>query len=164
MAEKKILIVDFDLKSLESLSELFEKLNVKIIKARDGISAFEKYREEAPDLVILEAMLPKLHGFDLTEKIVQDSRGTVPVIIVTGVYKGHQYRNEALRTLGATDYFEKPYDKEKLVERARKLILDEAEVEEDIPDLPDIPGADAVIKSLAERLKKQPSDKSDKED
>lgn len=162
MAEKKILIVDYDMKSLDSLAELFEKLGVQVIKARDGVSAYEKYREEAPDLVILEAMLPKLHGFDLTEKIVQDSRGTVPVIIVTGVYKGHQHRNEALRTLGATDYFEKPYDKTKLLERVRGLIMDEAEVEEEIPDLPDLPGADSVIKNLAERLKKSDRDKSDK--
>ncbi len=161
MSGKKILIVDYDLKSLDSLAELFENRNVEVIKARDGVAGYEKYKEEAPDLVILEAMLPRMHGFDLTEKIVHDSKGAVPVIIVTGVYKGHQYRNEALRTLGATDYFEKPYDKNKLVESALKMIRNEAEVEGDIPELPDLPGADAVIKSLAERLKKISSGKKE---
>ncbi len=162
MAEKKILLVDFDVKSLESLAELFENHNVEIIKARDGVSAFEKFESEKPDLVILEAMLPKLHGFDLTQKIVKESKGTVPVIIVTGVYKGHQYRNEAMRTFGASGYFEKPFDKKKLLSEISKYIQEDVSVEEEIPDLPDLPGADSVIQGLAQRLKKKtPPDKKE---
>lgn len=162
MSEKKILIVDFDIKSLESLSELFENHNVEIIKARDGVSAYEKFQSEKPDLVILEAMLPKLHGFDLTQKIVKESKGNVPVIIVTGVYKGHQYRNEALRNFGASGYFEKPLDMKKLLSEVMNYIQDETDVEEDIPELPDLPEAESVIQGLAQRLKKKPpSDKKD---
>lgn len=160
MSEKKILIVDFDIKSLESLAEIFENHNVQIVKARDGATAYEKFQEEKPDLVILEAMLPKLHGFDLTQKIVKESKGSVPVIIVTGVYKGHQYRNEAMRNFGASGYFEKPLDTKKLLNEVMSYIQDETDVEEEIPELPELPGADSVIEGLAERLKKKPpSDK-----
>jgi len=162
MAEKKILIVDFDIKSLESLAELFENHNIQIVKARDGATAYEKFQSEKPDLVILEAMLPKLHGFDLTQKIVKESKGSVPVIIVTGVYKGHQYRNEAMRNFGASGYFEKPLDTKKLLNDVLSHIQDDSEVEEEIPELPDLPEAKSVIEGLAERLKKKPpSDKKE---
>jgi two-component system OmpR family response regulator len=161
MSKKKILIVDFDIKSLESLSELFENHNVEIITARDGVTAFEKFQSENPDLVILEPMLPRLHGFDLTQKINKESKGKVPVIIVTGVYKGHQYRNEAIRNFGAVGYFEKPFDKDKLLDAVMKYVQDEGDVEEDMPDLPDLPGAESVIQGLAQRLKKKPPDKKE---
>ncbi len=162
MAEKKILIVDFDIKSLESLAELFENHNIQIVKARDGATAYEKFQSEKPDVVILEAMLPKLHGFDLTQKIVKDSKGSVPVIIVTGVYKGHQYRNEAMRNFGASGYYEKPLDTKKLMNEVLSHIQDDSEVEEEIPELPDLPEAKSVIEGLAERLKKKPpSDKKE---
>jgi len=161
MSKKKILIVDFDIKSLESLSGLFENHNVEIITARDGVTAFEKFQSENPDLVILEPMLPRLHGFDLTQKINKESKGRVPVIIVTGVYKGHQYRNEAIRNFGAAGYFEKPFDKNKLLDAVMKYVQDEGGVEEDMPELPDLPGADSVIQGLAQRLKKKPPDKKE---
>lgn len=69
MAERKILIVDYDSKSLDSMAQLFEKYELQIIKATDGLSAYDLFQSEKPDLVILEAMLPKLHGFDLAKKI-----------------------------------------------------------------------------------------------
>ena len=155
MAEKKILIVDYDTKSLDSLSKLFEPHKIQIITATDGVSAYEKFKSEEPDLVLLEAMLPRLHGFDLAQKIFQDSKGKVPVIIVTGVYKGHQYRNEALRTFGASDYFEKPYDQDRLVNCVLSLIKNEADIEEEITGLPDLPDPDNVIEILTKMLKKK---------
>lgn len=161
MSKKKILLVDYDIKSLESLSELFENHNVEIVTARDGVSAFEKFQSENPDLVILEAMLPRLHGFDLTQKINKESKGKVPVIIVTGVYKGHQYRTEAIRNFGAAGYFEKPFDKEKLLDAVMKYVQNEEDIEEDMTDLPDLPGAESVIQGLAQRLKKKPPDKKE---
>jgi DNA-binding response OmpR family regulator len=155
MAGKKILIVDYDTKSIESLSKLFEDYKIEIMTAMDGVDAYEKFKADEPDLVLLEAMLPRLHGFDLAQKINQDTRGRVPVIIVTAVYKGHQYRNEALRTFGVSDYFEKPYDKDKLVNRVLNLIGEREEVEEDISEIPGLPDPDSVIETLTEMLKKK---------
>ena len=108
MAEKKILIVDYDAKNLEHMIELFAPYQLQVVQASDGQEAYDRYKEEKPDLIILEAMLPKLHGFDLTQKIYSETKGSVPIVIVTGLYKGTQYKNEALRSFGAADYFEKP--------------------------------------------------------
>jgi DNA-binding response OmpR family regulator len=155
MARKKILIVDYDTKSIESLSKLFEGYEIEVITAMDGVDAYEKFKSDEPDLVLLEAMLPRMHGFDLAQKINFDTKGRVPVIIVTAVYKGHQYRNEALRTFGVSDYYEKPYDQDKLVNRVLSLIGERAEVEEDISEIPGLPDPDSVIKTLTEMLKKK---------
>ncbi len=155
MAGKKILIVDYDTKSIESLSKLFEAHEIEVMTAMDGVDAYEKFKADEPDLVLLEAMLPRLHGFDLAQKIYQDTRGRVPVIIVTAVYKGAQYRNEALRTFGVSDYYEKPYDQDKLVNRVLSLIGERDAVEEDISEISGLPDPDSVIETLTEMLKKK---------
>jgi DNA-binding response OmpR family regulator len=155
MAGKKILIVDYDTKSIESLSKLFEGYDIEVMTAMDGVEAYEKFKSDEPDLVLLEAMLPRMHGFDLAQKINYDTKGRVPVIIVTAVYKGHQYRNEALRTFGVSDYYEKPYDQDKLVNRVLSLIGERGEVEEDISEIPGLPDPDSVIETLTEMLKKK---------
>jgi len=155
MAGKKILIVDYDTKSIESLSKLFEAYKIEVMTAMDGVDAYEKFKADEPDLVLLEAMLPRMHGFDLAQKIYQDTKGRVPVIIVTAVYKGHQYRNEAIRTFGVSDYYEKPYDQDKLVNRVLSLIGEREEVEEDILEIPGLPDPDSVIETLTEMLKKK---------
>ncbi|TET70703.1 MAG: response regulator, partial [Candidatus Aminicenantes bacterium] len=155
MAGKKILIVDYDTKSIESLSKLFEGYEIEVMTAMDGVEAYEKFKSDEPDLVLLEAMLPRMHGFDLAQKINFDTKGRIPVIIVTAVYKGHQYRNEALRTFGVSDYYEKPYDQDKLVNRVLSLIGEREEVEEDISEIPGLPDPDSVIETLKEMLKKK---------
>ncbi len=149
MTEKKILIVDYDPTSLNSLAQIFEPGRFQVIQASDGLSAYEKFKEDKPDLVILEAILPKMHGFDLTKRISEESRGRVPVIIVTGLYRGPQYRMEALSTFGAADYLEKPVDREKLLRTVLSLLSEEEEIEEDLP------GVDQVLQSLSLRLKTQ---------
>lgn len=134
MSEKKILIVDYEPSSLESLSRILKNLKVQIIQASDGAQAYDLFKEEKPDLVILEAILPKLHGFDLTRKIVQDSQGTVPVIILTGLYKGPQYKHEAMTNLGAAEYLEKPINPEALLEIVSRLLSAEEEIKDPLPD------------------------------
>lgn len=133
MADKKVLLVDYDAQSLDGLSALFEPAGFVVTKAVDGLSAWEKYQIERPDLVVLEAILPRLHGFDLTKRIVQDSRGGVPVIIVTGLYRGPQYRHEALTAFGAAEFLEKPVDGARLLQAARDLLREKADVGLDLP-------------------------------
>lgn len=147
MSEKKILIVDYDHSSLENLSRILKSLKAQIIEATDGAQAYDLFKEEKPDLVILEAILPKLHGFDLTKKIVQESKGTVPVIIITGLYKGPQYKHEALTNLGASEYLEKPVNPEILLETVNRLLSAEEDIEDALPDV------DTVVALLATKEK-----------
>lgn len=144
MSEKKILIVDYEKNSIEALKSLFSPYNFQIVTAMDGEVAYEKFFEDKPDLVLLEPMLPKLHGFELVKKIREKSDEKIPIIIVTALYKGAQYKNEAMKSLGVVEYFEKPYDDEKLLNAVVNIIHDEVPIEEELPDHEDI------IKNLAE--------------
>ena len=135
MSEKKILIVDYEPSSLEKLSKILSNLKVQIIQANDGAEAYDLFKEEKPDLVILEAILPKLHGFDLTKRIVQESKGGVPVIILTGLYKGPQYKHEAMTNLGAAEYLEKPVNPEVLMDIVNRLLSAEEDIEDVLPDI-----------------------------
>lgn len=151
MAEKKILIVDYDAQSVDALSRLIISQKVQVVTASDGQIGYDKFRSEKPDLVVLEAILPKVHGFDLTKKITQESGGTVPVIIVTGLYKGPQYRHEAIVTFGASDYFEKPVDPDRFIETVRQLMRDDEDIQETLPD------PNTVIENLSQRVREQAS-------
>ncbi|OGD20745.1 MAG: hypothetical protein A2W03_09925 [Candidatus Aminicenantes bacterium RBG_16_63_16] len=151
MAEKKILIVDYDAASLEKLSKLLKSHKFHVIKASDGQSGYDKFGAEKPDLVVLEAMLPKMHGFDLTKRITQESQGRVPVVIVTGLYKGPHFRQEALGPLGAAEFFEKPADPEAFIRAIKRLLHDEDDFDEALPD------SNAVIEALSRSGRGQPS-------
>lgn len=150
MPEKRILIVDYEKKSIAALANLFSPYNFHIIQATDGQAAYERFVEEKPDCVLLEPMLPKLHGFDLARKIREESGSEVPIVIITGLYKGAQFRNEAVNSFGVAEYFEKPYDDEKLLKTVLNLIHDELLIEEDLPD------PEAIIQTLSEMAGKIP--------
>ncbi len=122
MRKEKVLIVEFEDNSLSSLSAMLEREGFHVVTARDGHEGLVKFESEAPDLVILEPMLLKLHGFDLCKKISSDTRKKTPVIITTAFYKGEQYRSEALGTFGAAAFFEKPYDKKILLSTIHDLL------------------------------------------
>ncbi len=145
MAEKKILVIDYDQKSLTSLVKLLKANKFRVISAADGQAGYDAFLAEKPDLVVLEAMLPKIHGFDLTRKISQETQGRVPVVLVTGVYKGPKYRQEATSGLGAAEYFEKPLNTEAFLTAVRRLLRDEDDIDEELP------GSDAVIEALSRR-------------
>jgi len=115
MGMKKILIIDYDQTSLASLSATLSNEGFEVVTAGDGQVGWEKFQSEKPDLVLMEAMLSKIHGFELCDRITKNPARKVPVFIMTGVYRDRVYRTEALRTYGASEYFEKPLDMLKFI-------------------------------------------------
>ncbi len=121
MKDKKILVVDFDEESLISLSNLVFEEGFQAVTAMDGLSGYEKFKAEDFDLIIIEPMLPKLHGFELMKRINQDPIKKTPIIVVTGIYREPSCKMEALQVYGAAAYFTKPWNKDEL--RAKMLNL-----------------------------------------
>ncbi len=133
MTRKRVLIVDFDEKDLKSTANLIEKRGYEIFTATDGLKGLEVYKSESPDLVILEPLLPKMHGFDLCNKIIGMDEN-VPVVIITGVYRGIKCKHEALHFYGAYSYFEKPVNEGELIKVIKDSIGEadsEAEAEKE---------------------------------
>ncbi len=122
MSNEKILVVEFEENSLNSLLQLLQDEGFEVVTAKDGHEGLLKYESENPDLVILEPMLLKLHGFDLCKKITKDSPRKIPVVITTGFYKGEHYRAEAIENFGASAFFEKPYQNEELLTTIHDLL------------------------------------------
>ena len=119
---KKVLVVDFDVEFLKSVSLMLREEGFEIITAVDGQAGLERFEADKPDLVVLEAMLPRLHGFELCARITENQTHAAPVIVITGVYRDALYKTEALRTFGATAYFEKPVDMTRLLEAIHKAL------------------------------------------
>jgi DNA-binding response OmpR family regulator len=144
MGAKKILVVDFDQEFLKFLSQFLRNQGFAVVTASDGSAGLDMHKSEAPDLVITEAMLPKLHGFELCSRISHGAARRTPVVIITGVYRDAVYKSEALQTFGAAAYFEKPLDPDELVVCLRR-ILGLSEPKEGTEDLIDA----AIMEAIA---------------
>lgn len=119
---KSILLVDDDLDMLTALRSALDDSGATIKTAVDGNQALEMASEFDPDIIVLDAMLPKRSGFLVLEKLKGPGRkrGQRPfVIMITGnAGKRHQTWAESL---GVDDYINKPFRMERLVESIEKL-------------------------------------------
>lgn len=115
-AEKKVLIVEDDVKFLKLTERFFKTFRRKweVFTARDGFQAGALVGSVKPDVVILDIMLPDINGFKVCEMIKAAGRQTL-VIAVTG-YDSDEIRRKILAA-GADAYYAKPFDFEELVER-----------------------------------------------
>lgn len=118
---KNILIVNYEPKSLLKLEKLITGAGLNVTSAKDGVEALESVEQKKPDLLIIDPMLPKLSGFEVSKK-VSEKHPEIPIIIITSVYKGIKYRNEALTKYGAKDFFEIPFDENQLLSRVKELL------------------------------------------
>jgi DNA-binding response OmpR family regulator len=112
---QKILIVDDD-EAMRSLMRTRLSGTFEVIDTGDPAQALGLALEEKPDAVLLDLMMPKFSGFDLCQSLRSLSyTARIPVFVVTG--KGGAEAKEHCKNLGATGYFEKPVDFQKLKER-----------------------------------------------
>lgn len=119
----RVLIVDYDPKALRTLSDLFTESGYQVDTAKDGPSALAMFRETRPAAVLLEAMIPKKHGFEVCQEIKRTPEGkSTPVIIMTAVYKGRKYRTQAMHVHGCDEYVEKPCAPEVILEIVRRMV------------------------------------------
>jgi DNA-binding response OmpR family regulator len=110
----KILVVDSDYDFLQVLTQFLNKEGHEVITAYDGEEGLNKALVESPDLVILEPMLSKIHGFTLCGMISGEFKKNIPVIIVSQHYTDENFKKEALRTHGASAYMVRPITKSEL--------------------------------------------------
>jgi TonB family protein len=124
MKDKKILVVDFDEESLISLSNLVFEEGFQAVTAMDGLTGYEKFKAEDFDLVFIEPMLPKLHGFELMKRINLDPAKKAPIIVVTGIYREPSCKMEAIQVYGAAAFFTKPWNKDEVRAKMLNLLVD----------------------------------------
>jgi CheY-like chemotaxis protein len=120
---KTILIVDFEQESLEELQQVLQSEEFLVLTAVDGQQALSVFETAKPDLVLTEALLPKLNGFELCKKITKgELRDVRPVLMYSAIYKGEKYQKEAVSDCGAAEFLDKPIPKWQLLKAVRSAL------------------------------------------
>lgn len=118
MAQEKILVVEDDKEIVRLLKYNLEKEGFRVVTAADGEAGMAAARKEKPELVVLDAMLPKLDGFEMLKLLRKES--AAPVLMLTA------RREEVDRVLGlelgADDYVVKPFGVRELMARVKALL------------------------------------------
>lgn len=114
----KILIVDDDENICELLRLYLEKDGFDTIVANDGEQAVEFAAKYAPDLILLDIMLPKLDGWQVCREIRKTSE--TPIIMLTA--KGETFDKILGLELGADDYVSKPFDTKEVIARIKAVL------------------------------------------
>jgi DNA-binding response OmpR family regulator len=122
-ARKKILVADDDCHIRGLLQSILQRAGYDVILAEDGKVAIQKALGERPDLVITDALMPKLHGFLLC-KMLKKSEDPPKVIVLTGVYKKASYKREAKEEYGADGLMGKPFDLLELLDLVERQLGD----------------------------------------
>lgn len=110
-----VLLAEDEESFIEALCVGLDHEGFKVIVARDGMEALRLFEESAPDVILLDVMLPKLSGIDVLRSI--RSRSSVPIIMVSA--KGSEIDTVVALEVGADDYVIKPYRLRELVARMR---------------------------------------------
>lgn len=119
MPHRHILIVEDDRKTIELIRLYLEREGFRVTIAQDGRAALDLARQQSPDLMILDLMLPRLNGLELCRTLRSDGL-QIPIIMLTA----KSTEDEILRGLylGADDYMTKPFSPRELVARVHTVL------------------------------------------
>jgi DNA-binding response OmpR family regulator len=121
MGTGSVLVVDDEPNIALSLEYLMTQQGFDVRVARDGEAALEALRERAPDVMLLDVMLPKRDGYEVcqTVRATPEWRG-VRIIMLTA--RGRAVEHEKGLALGADDYITKPFSTREVIERVRQFM------------------------------------------
>lgn len=118
----KILVVDDNIDMLETLEQLLTFYDFEVVRAENGKEGVEVAKKDQPDLIILDALMPVMNGFEACE-ILKGAAETreIAVIFLSANYTKLEYRQRGLE-LGADDYILKPFNAKELIGKVNSLL------------------------------------------
>lgn len=118
---RRILVVDDDKQITRLVATYLEKAGFSVLTAFDGENALRVIRHERPDLVVLDLMLPKQDGWEITRRVRADEHlATIPILMLTARVED---TDKILGLeLGADDYLSKPFNPREVVARVRAIL------------------------------------------
>jgi len=121
---KKILIADdntFNRELLQDALKRFKTYDVTIMTTENGTKTFELARQEKPDLLLLDIMMPGMSGYEICQKLKADPDTKKTYIIMVSARTQQEDRMQAAEA-GADEYVTKPYDIRHIRERVQKIL------------------------------------------
>lgn len=123
----RILVVDDNQELLSLLTQLFEDAGYEVSSANRGKQAVESARAHPPAVAVLDILLPDMMGYHLADTLRRE-QPQLPLLFITGVFKGGKHAIEARQKYSAAGYFEKPFEAQKLLEAVARLVPPEKKV------------------------------------
>lgn len=119
---KKILFIEDEPSLQQALGEILRQEGFEMIFALDGLEGMERIKEEKPDLILLDLILPKLDGFEVLKKVKENPiTENIPVIVLTNLESAEDV-NRAIE-LGATTYLVKAnYEIEEVMDKVKQSL------------------------------------------
>ena len=107
---KTVLIVEDEAEIRVMLERLLKGKGYRVVSTDNGRAALGMVKEHTPDLLILDAMLPEIHGFDIARRIKASKRyAHIPIIMMSAVYRGWRFAEDLRESCGVEHYLEKPF-------------------------------------------------------
>ncbi|MBL8914704.1 MAG: response regulator [Archangium sp.] len=116
-----ILVVDDNKELVALLTSLFEDAGYRVVGANKGKPAVELAKTEPLALAVIDVLLPDMMGYHVAEGLRAEKAG-LPLIFMSGVFKGAKHSTEALTRFPGSKYFEKPFDAKNLLESVRTQV------------------------------------------
>lgn len=118
---KKILLVEDDPSVLRAISFILEKEGYQVLTAVNGLEGLRKVKEEKPDLLILDVMLPGLDGFEVCHRLRAETQtAQLPILMLSA--KGQAADKAMGLQVGANEYLTKPVERSVLLSTIETLL------------------------------------------
>jgi len=123
MAAKKILLIEDEELIIRLLEKKLTNIGYEVVLAMNGEEGLNKMKNEKPDLILLDIVMPRKGGFEVIEEMRRDpSLATIPVIIISN--SGQPLELERAKELGVVDWLVKTeFDPKEVVEKVQKYII-----------------------------------------
>jgi two-component system alkaline phosphatase synthesis response regulator PhoP len=119
ITKTRILIVEDEPAMVAGLRDNFEYEDYEVISAEDGVEGLARALKDAPDLVVLDVMMPKMSGLDVCKQL-RAKRPELPIIMLTA--RGQEVDKVVGLELGADDYVTKPFSIRELMARVKAVL------------------------------------------
>jgi two-component system alkaline phosphatase synthesis response regulator PhoP len=121
MEQKKILIADDNQNIRDALTYLLEDEGYQLLLARDGAETLQKVREQRPDILFLDVMMPEMNGYEVCRTIRADPQVKNTYIIMLTA-KGQVAEQERGKEVGADEYIVKPFSPMEILAKVKHIL------------------------------------------
>jgi len=122
---RHVLVVDDEHDIRRLLTRVLQERNFEVIEASSGLETLQALRSYSVDVILLDAMLPDIHGFEICRRLRGTRRyGHIPVILVSAVYRGQDMAQELKERYGLAEFLEKPFRIDDVLQTVERVLKD----------------------------------------